>query len=287
MGKNYGFSFPKIDDFVNIILGLGKGCYLWKRDLSRFFLQLPLDPFDYNKVGCVWRSQFFFFASYVWGCRHAGLNGQRVTTAVATIHRSIGKSTQYLSKEHGYTTDGNQSVSPSEFNTLNYSDDFAGAELILSRANLSFEEMGCLLNKLGLIESLPKAESPNQIMKYLGILFDTLKMEMRIDYEKCTELRLELSKWLARTVATKSEIQSILGKLMWVAKAVRMSRCFVLRIIAETKTLKTQKQKVTLSSEIRKDFLWWHTYMSIFNGVELIVPSFVSVQIAGDACTQV
>ena len=286
LGENYEFSFPKLDDFADIILKLGKGCYLWKRDLSRFFLQLPLDPGDYDKVGCIWRGQLYLFTSYVWGCRHAGLNGQCVTTAVSTIHRSLGTSSTCLHKSDGCSHNCCHVTSPSssDFNTLNYSDDFAGAELVLSRADLSYDLMGWLLHELGLVESLPKAESPRQIMKYLGILFDSLKMEMRVDDEKCAELKLELKNWLNKTVATKSEMQSILGKLMWIAKAVRFSRCFVLRIIAETKSLSNQKQKTTLSQDIRKDFLWWNHYMAVFNGVELLVPSEVSLQVAGDAC---
>ena len=35
---DYVLSFPKIDDMSRLILSLGKGCYLWKRDLSHFFL---------------------------------------------------------------------------------------------------------------------------------------------------------------------------------------------------------------------------------------------------------
>ena len=55
LSDEYDFSFPKIDDFGSLILKHGRGCYLWKRDLARFFLQLPLDPIDYDKVGCIWR----------------------------------------------------------------------------------------------------------------------------------------------------------------------------------------------------------------------------------------
>ena len=91
-------------------------------------------------------------------------------------------------------------------------------------------------------------------------------------------------KWSRRTVATKSEFQSILGKLIWVSKAVRFSRPFVCRIINEIKNLKFQKQKVNLSPEIRKDLLWWKCYMRVFNGVQLIVDNSVSFSVAGDAC---
>ena len=63
---------------------------MWKRDLSRFFMQLPLDPVEYSKVGVVWRGLFFFFVCLAFGLRHSGLNGQRVTYAVAWILRQLG-----------------------------------------------------------------------------------------------------------------------------------------------------------------------------------------------------
>ena len=68
-------------------------------------------------------------------------------------------------------------------------------------------------------------------MTYLGIQFNTLKLEMSVNESKCSELKFELLKWSRKTVATKAELQSILGKLLWVSRAVRYSRCFVLRII--------------------------------------------------------
>ena len=58
----------------------------------------------------------------------------------------------------------------------------------------------------------------------------------------------------------------------------------MLRIIAEVKKLKSQSQKIKLSYEVRKDFLWWEKFMSVFNGVHLLTPSNPSEQISGDAC---
>ena len=85
-------------------------------------------------------------------------------------------------------------------------------------------------------------------------------------------------------MANKLDLQSILGKLMCVSKAVKYNRCFVLHIIGEVKKLKTQSQKLTLSLEVRKDFLWWEKFMLAFNGIHLLVPNEPSEQIAGDAC---
>ena len=208
------------------------------------------------------------------------MSGQRVSDAGALIHRNIGtdKNLFSLFSDSGFDN--------SPFHLLNYSDDFGSCEPAQERAQLSFKIFGLLLKSLGLSESEDKAESPRQIMSFLGVEFDTVKLELRVNLEKCTELKSELNHWIRRTVATKAELQSILGKLLWVSKAVHYSRVFVSRIINEIKTLTTQKQKLTLSSEVRKDFIWWHEYMSIFNGVHFLIENCVSVQLAGDACPQ-
>ena len=49
-----------------------------RKNLSRFFLQLPMDPVDYNKVRVVWFGAFFF-TGLAFGLRHSGLNCQRAT----------------------------------------------------------------------------------------------------------------------------------------------------------------------------------------------------------------
>ena len=247
VGEESEFIFPKLDDFAYLILSLGPGCYLWKRDLSRFFLQLPLDPLDYDKVACVWRGLLFHFTSFVWGCRHAGLNGQRVSNAVSRIHNHLGLSNHLI-----------------PFNILNYSDDYAGAELTLENAMLSFTALSSLLSELGLSESVDKAVSPTTTLIYLGVEFDSVKMEMRIGSEKCLELKSDLITWCRKTVATKQEIQSILGKLMWVSRAVKFSWAFICRVISEVKNFSTQKQKTTLSTEIKKEFFMvvsFHEYI--------------------------
>ena len=47
MGQPIEFAFPRIEDFRRLILSCGRGCWIWKRDMARFFLQIPLDPAEY------------------------------------------------------------------------------------------------------------------------------------------------------------------------------------------------------------------------------------------------
>ena len=266
MGGDYNFKFPTVLDLADLIVQQGKGCLLWKRDLSRWFLQLPVDPADYDKLGFVWRGKFWWFVSFVWGCRHAGYAGQRVSSAILHILKKKGSA-----------------LGCSElFNAVVYMDDFAGCESG-TRATDAFEALGSLLVELGIQESVDKACSPSTTMKFLGVEFDTISMSMRVDEAKLQEITALSKTWARKTVATKQQLQSILGKLMWVSKVVRFSRCFVARIISILKGLRTQKQKVTLNEETRKDFLWWSEFLPVFNGVEMLVPDTVFCSVIGDA----
>ena len=147
------------------------------------------------------------FTSYVWGTRHAGMNGQRVTSAISAIHRSLGYSDTdgpngfpLLNSDICHASLSSDSSNSSPFNTLNYSDDTAGVEATLERATLSFNVMGSLLEDLGFAESKDKAVPPTQCLTYLGIQFNTSTLEMSIDETKCAEIRTELNRWIRKTV---------------------------------------------------------------------------------------
>ena len=127
--------------------------------------------------------------------QHAGMNGQRVTNAIAKIHQKLGLSSNCSHKSYGCDEtcphlSEVQILAP--FNCLNYSDDIAGVEPTFGRASLAFSVMGSLLEELGLSESLEKAVAPCKVLTYLGIEFSTSAMEMRIDENKCNELRIDI-----------------------------------------------------------------------------------------------
>ena len=261
------YDFPKLDNLETIILNVGVGALMWKRDLSRYFLQLPLDPVDYWRTGFIWRQNFFFFTSYMFGLRHAGWAGQAVTSAVTWIHRGLGL--EY---------DGE------EFNSLNYSDDLAGCEAG-AKAFESYLKMGSLLEELGLEEATDKAASPATEMEYLGVSFNSVTLKKSVPPHKLAELRDLLFTWLRKTSCTKRCLQSLTGKLLWVARCVSYSRCFLSRLLAGLRTMAEQHHKMTISSDMKLDILWWYTYIREFNGINFIInPTFITGTYAGDAC---
>ena len=250
------YTYPKIEDFRNMVLKCGPGCYMWKRDLSRFFLQLPMDPVEFNRVGFIWRGLIFIFVSLMFGLRHSGFQGQRVTDAVTWRHRQLGLETP----------------EESAFNCCNYSDDIGGVEVTRSRAMLSFNSVARLLGELGLAESESKARPPSSEMTYLGVQFNSSNMTMSVPPEKLAEIKSVIIKWVNKTTATKKPLQSLLGQLFWVSKCVRHSRVFMGRLLAQLRELsaKPDNFRIKLSDDCRKDLMWWDRFLKVFNGIVMI-----------------
>jgi hypothetical protein len=137
---------------------------------------------------------------------------------------------------------------------------------------LAYEALGLLLTDLGLVESLEKAEAPTTTITYLGFEFDSNAMEMRVPAEKLEEIKSEIRKWLRRKTISKKELQSLLGKLFWVAKVVKHSRVFLGRMLEQLRAMSRMQdnRKVKLLNDTRKDILWWCNFLEHYNGIEII-----------------
>ena len=257
LGQPCVYTYPKIDDFRRMVLRCGRGCFLFKRDLARFFLQIPLDPVEYHRVGFLWRGLIFFFIGLAFGLRHSGLQGQKLTDALAWIHRRQGLET----------------AEEKQFNVINYSDDLGGCETNLTRAEESFNKLKVLMDDLGLEESSKKAESPSQELVYLGVMFDSVAMEMRVPPDKLAEIKSEIGQWSRKSTITKKNLQSLLGKLFWVSRVVRLARVFMGRLLQQLRDMANtgDNLKVQLSTEARKDLKWWDRFLDHFNGIQMII----------------
>jgi hypothetical protein len=256
LGERIDFTYPKIEDFRRLVILCGRSSLMWKRDLSSFFLQVPMDPLDYPKVSFIWRSRLFFFTGLMFGLCNAGYNAQKVTDAVCWIHRGLG-------------TD---SVSEKPYNSLNYSDDFGGVESNMERAVESSLALSELLEELGLLESHEKYYPPSTSMPYLGVQFNSVEFKMSVPPEKVSEVSEEIGLWLRKRKATKKTLQQLLGKLFWISRCVRFSRPFMGRLLQQLRSMHQlpENKKMPLSPDCMMDIHWWHRFLRRFNGIELM-----------------
>ena len=68
-------------------------------------------------------------------------------------------------------------------------------------------------------------------LEFLGITFDSQTMTMEISQEKMGDILKELQGWLYKTSAKRKEVESLLGKLQFLAKCIKAGRVFLARII--------------------------------------------------------
>ena len=86
--------------------------------------------------------------------------------------------------------------------------------------------------------------------------------------------------------ATKKMLQSLLGKLHFIGKCVRLSRVFVSRLLHKLRSL-DDNGIFLIDREVRKDLLWWQCFLPHINGITMLpfIPwSQADEVIATDAC---
>ncbi|XP_070571747.1 uncharacterized protein [Ptychodera flava] len=220
-------------------------CLLFKRDLSRAYRQIPVDPNDYRYLGYTWRGLLFLDLALPFGLRTAALACQRTTNAI-----------NYIYNQRGYEC-------------VNYIDDFGGAET-QERADDAFLALGNLLSELGVNESVEKAVPPTTSLVFLGILINTLTMSLEVTPDRLHDIEVELGQWGNKRRATRKEIQSLIGKLSFAAKCVKPGRALLNRMLDLLRSLKRSSHHAYLNREFHADVLWWARFMRVYNGVTMI-----------------
>lgn len=153
---------------------------------------------------------------------------------------------------------------------LNYLDDLAGAES-KENAVFAFNCLGAILQKCGFEESKEKATPPSEIMSFLGVLFNTVTMTMEITPERLEEIRKLTQSWLEKDSASLKQIQSLLGKLNFVAACVKPSRIFIGRLLNWLRSIHDSPEHSHIIPDyVRKDLLWWNRFLPLYNGVSMM-----------------
>ena len=119
-----------------------------------------------------------------------------------------------------------------------------------------YDELGNLLNSCGLEESKDKATPPSTKMVFIGVLFNTTDMTLSVTPERVQEILDLVEIWLYKPVATLKELQSLIGKLSFVASCVQSSWVFIARLLNWLRQIQGQKSALPIPSFIYKDLVW-------------------------------
>ena len=116
------------------------------------------------------------------------------------------------------------------YTIIDYINDYVGAGIPIV-ATASYAALIGLMNELGLTISQKKLVSSSMQVTCLGMLIDTVNGTISIPPDKFCDVMDTLCQWLMRDIASKCELQSILGLLLYVQKCVKPALIFVNRIV--------------------------------------------------------
>ena len=90
LNEPFRLHLPGIDRLVDFVNKEGRGCHLFKKDLSRAYRQIPADPGDYHLLGFQVDGNFYFHSAFLFGLRSATLACQHTTQSVVYILNTMG-----------------------------------------------------------------------------------------------------------------------------------------------------------------------------------------------------
>ena len=257
LGTQFVLTYPSVDNITDQVLQLGRGCQIFKVDISRAFRHVPIDPGDLDLLGLHW-GQYYIDFSLPFGLKHGSSIFQRLSDAV-----------RYIMKQEGHQI-------------WNYIDDFLCVALP-SKIQHSFARLQDLLQELGLTISQKKLVAPSTKVVCLGILVNTEDCSVSIPGEKLTSIKQMCVQWSKKLTCTKKELQSLLGSLLYIAKCIKYARFFLNRMLSLLREHYSESI-IELNQEFHKDLKWFNTFLSVYNGVSFFqYPYTKAVHL--DACT--
>ena len=256
--------FSRVDDAAEVMT---EGCYFAKVDLRSAYRSVSLSTRSQEVTGLAWeingKTVFLKDTRLPFGARRS----------VGIFHR-LTQAVRRMMARKGYDL------------TIVYLDDF----LIISKCKYVCAEalrvLIQLLRKLGFMIHWGKVVDPTTRITFLGIELDSNSMTLSLPQEKLQLLRQELQGSLSRNRFTKRQLQSLAGRLSWAASVVKGGRVFLRRIFNTIRMLRQNAHRVRVSSEVRKDLLWWSNFIATFNGRSTILDQCPIECVFTDACNE-
>jgi hypothetical protein len=237
----FQLQLPTVDNICKLINAYDEPVSLFKIDLARAFRQVPIDPLDVAYLGIEWQNNKFVDTALPFGYRHGSALCQRITDAVRYILNKLG------------------------VQVINYIDDFIGVVPTRDATRL-FNITHEVLLKIGLVISESKTVVPAKQCTCLGININTEQFTLSIPKNKLAAIINICTQFLKFNKLLKKQIQSILGSLVFIHKAIKPARLFVNRIIALLR-IAPHSGFIHIGHDFKRDLIWFIQFAKHYNGI--------------------
>ena len=237
----FKLKLPNLNCLLPELERLGSDARLFKIDISRAFRNVRLDPADAIHVGIKWRNKFYIDKNLAFGAVHGTAIFERITDLVRFVLAKRG------------------------FIIHNYIDDIYAC-CHKERAHDAFNTLLAVIRAIGLPINPQKVFLPCTSLTIMGIKVNIQTRTFCIDDKKLQEIFHLCCQYFVRDIMTKREVQSLLGKLLYISRCVRGSRIF-LNNIFQTLRDNHHQSRFTLEEKFYWDLWWFIKFPKQFNGV--------------------
>jgi hypothetical protein len=230
-----------------------RGSWMGKLDLKSAYLHVQIAPEDQSLLAFGFRGQWYKATALMFGLRNAPRLFTRLMRPVARELRRRG------------------------IRCLFYLDDIFVTAPGKREATHAIRETVQLLEQLGWLINVEKSTlEPVQRLCYLGLVVDTINMEIRAPREKTNKIRQAARAVLSRgSFGDVRDAQRLLGRMEALARAVRGARIYMRplqRLWLAHQRVRGQAPPVLLDVEASAALRWWANEAHQHNGVPLKQP---------------
>lgn len=253
---DYSVKYTSVDEAAKLCAKY-KEPWMAKIDLKSAYMSCAVQEQDKNYLGFSWRGsdgqiQFYRFACLPFGLRSA-----------AKLFNDFATGLEYVMRLRGVS-----------ITLVHYLDDYLVICGSVEECSKCLDIMINTCNLSGFEVQHNKTAGPARIVEFLGIVIDTVNEQLKISEDRICEIREELIKWDHRKTASKRQLLSLIGKLMFCARVVRNGSMFTRRLIHLSKRARSLHHKVRITNQARADIAWWAKCLVKHNGVGLFPTPF-------------
>lgn len=239
-------TYTSFDTVVQTISTLGLMALLAKVDIKNAFRLLSICPGDFELLGIYINGAYYIDKCLPFGC---SISCKIFETFSTFLEWAVKFKTQ-LDTVH------------------NYLDDF----IFIGKSNSdnclalmhTFQD---ICSVIGVPLNQDKTVEPTTKLTFLGLEIDTVNMLVQIPVCKVQELKILLQHWVTQKKILLSQLESLVGKLNFVSKAIPGSRAFNRRFYNVMSGVPSPYHHIRITNPIREDMFTWLQFLDNFNGV--------------------
>ena len=249
---------PSVDAVVHAIQEIGNSAVMCTLDVSRAYTNFKSCPLDWPLLNIQWNYEYYKDLTMPFGARASSSHMQRGADVIVSI------------------------LSEKGIRCYMYLDDIIIIADSHEQALAHYQDARALLHEFGLPEALDKAQPASHQVKWLGIEIDAKKGILSVPKEKLDDAIGMVNKYLHRRAVTRKQLQSILGKLLHIAKCIKPARVFVACLLEALRG--APRIFINIDSSMRSDLLWFRDFAVSWNGVSVFTEHIPTREILVDAC---